>query len=334
MAEDSGEILLTSRVRLARNIEGYPYPNQISNEMALELQDKIKKVLMADDRYQWKEWNLRDLHPIEALYKVEGHEISYQLLKHKEFSSLIQSTDGSISMMLMEEDHIRLQAMNKGMHLQEQYEKLLEISKILEKKLPISFHPRFGYLTACPTNVGTGLRASCMLHLPALHHFGLKDIERSIHRMGFVIRGMNGEGTESLGHVYQISNEKTLGLSEEEFIKRATSLINEIIVLEQRKRKELYLDHLIELEDMVNRSVGVLRNARILSFEEAIENLSHIQLGIELSVLKPKMPFNFYDELIAFQKAHLQMERGSYLDKKSSNIYRANRARKLMKEAF
>src|SRR5699024_6608894 len=101
-----------------------------------------------------------------------------------------------------------------------------------------------------------------------------------------------------------------------------------------RKRKELYLDHLIELEDMVNRSVGVLRNARILSFEEAIENLSHIQLGIELSVLKPRMPFNFYDELIAFQKAHLQMERGSYLDKKSSNIYRANRARKLMKETF
>lgn len=326
------QILLTSRVRLARNIEGFPFPNRIREEEAERLKEKIFQTLDEREDY-WTFYELSRMSPLEIMYAIEENQISYQLLKNKGISSFFTGPEG-IVIMLMEEDHLRVQDMRKGLHLKEEYNVLAKLNEELEEKLYFSFDDTMGYLTACPTNVGTGLRASCMLHLPALDHFGMENIHRSINRMGFVLRGMNGEGTKSTGHIYQISNERTLGLKEEDFIQKAQSLVLEIVALETMKRKELYLDHLIDLEDMARRSYGILRNARILPYEESLEHLSHVKLGIDLSVLKNAKDFDYYDECVSLGKAHLQIERGSYLDEKSGNIYRAKRARSLMKEVF
>lgn len=328
----NNQILLTSRIRLARNIEGYPFPNKISKEEAQDLKEKIIETL--DGREDvWVHYDLTHMSPLEAMYSIEENRISYQLLNNKSMSSFFVG-EGKEVLMFLEEDHLRMQDMRKGFFLKEEYENLAKLSAELEEEMNFSFDEKLGYLTACPTNIGTGIRASCMLHLPGLDHFGMDNINRSINRMGFVLRGMNGEGTKSVGNIYQISNERTLGLSEEEFVKRAQSLTMEIMGLEKIKRKELYLDHLIDLEDMARRSYGILRNARILGYEESLKHLSRIKLGIELSVLKPNKEFDFYDEVVSLGKAHLQIEKGSYLDTKSGDIYRANRARELMREVF
>ncbi|MDD7363791.1 MAG: hypothetical protein SPI65_03525 [Peptoniphilus sp.] len=326
------QILLTSRIRLARNIAGYPYPSAMSDEEAKELTEKIVDVLHKRDDV-WTFHRLDADRPLQNFYDLEENRISTQLMSNKEHGGyFIGENDETI--MVMEEDHLRMQDMRKGFYLDEEYENMKNLAHYFEEHLPISYDKRLGYLTACPTNVGTGLRAGCMMHLPALDTLGIDQLARSITRMGFVLRGMRGEGSKIIGHVYQISNERTLGLSEEEFLERAKSIAEEVTALERVKRKEMYLDHLIELEDMARRSYGILRNARIITYEEAMLHLSHMKLGIELSVLAPKKDFDFYDVMIDLGRAHLQMERGSFLDEKSSNIYRANKVRKFIKEVF
>lgn len=326
------DILLTSRIRLARNIKGYPYPGHMRDEEARELTEKIIDVLHKRDDF-WTFYPLAEVKPLRSLYDLEENRISMQLMKNKDQAGYFIG-EGGESIMVMEEDHLRMQDMRKGFFLDEEYERMREIARAVEDELPVSFDNKLGYLTACPTNVGTGLRAGCMMHLPALDTLGMERLARSIARMGFVLRGMRGEGSKIVGHVYQISNERTLGLSEEEFLKRAKSITAEVAALERIKRKEMYLDHLVELEDMARRSYGILRNARIITFEETMLHLSHMKLGIDLSVLKPMRDFDLYDAVIHMGKAHLQMERESFLDDRSSNIYRANKVRRFIKEVF
>lgn len=328
---DKDQILLTSRIRLARNVRGYPYPDAMRLDQAKELREKITEVLHEHEDlwtlYELKEGSLRNL------YDLEENRISMGLLKNRDRGAYFLG-DEQRSIMLMEEDHLRIQAMSKGFQLDEEYEYVAGLARFFEERLPISYDGKLGYLTACPSNVGTGLRAGCMLHLPALDTLGMDKIERAIIRMGFVLRGMRGEGSKVVGHMYQLSNERTLGLKEEEFLKRAKSISQEVAALERIKRKEMYLDHIIELEDMARRSYGILRNARIITFEETMLHLSHMKLGIDLSVLKPMRDFDLYDAAIHMGKAHLQMERQSFLDDKSSNIYRANKVRQFIKEVF
>ena len=328
---DKDQILLTSRIRLARNIQGYPYPGAMMQDQAKELREKIIGALHEHEDL-WTLYDLKD-GSLKNLYDLEENLISASLLKNRDRGAYFLGKD-RLSIMMMEEDHLRIQAMDKGFHLDEEYETVANLARFFEEKLPVSYDEELGYLTACPSNVGTGLRAGCMLHLPALDTLSMDKIERSITRMGFVLRGMRGEGSKIVGHMYQLSNERTLGLSEEEFLKRAKSISQEVAALERIKRKEMYLDHLIELEDMARRSYGILRNARIITFEETMLHLSHMKLGIDLSVLKPMRDFDLYDAVIHMGKAHLQMERESFLDDRSSNIYRANKVRQFIKEVF
>ena len=328
---DKDQILLTSRIRLARNIQGYPYPGAMTQDQAKELREKIIGALHEHDDV-WTLYDLKD-GSLKNLYDLEENLISASLLKNRDRGAYFLGKE-RLSVMMMEEDHLRIQAMDKGFHLDEEYETVANLARFFEEKLPVSYDEELGYLTACPSNVGTGLRAGCMLHLPALDTLGMDKIERSVTRMGFVLRGMRGEGSKIVGHMYQLSNERTLGLSEEDFLKRAKSISQEVAALERIKRKEMYLDHLIELEDMARRSYGILRNARIITFEETMLHLSHMKLGIDLSVLKPMRDFDLYDAVIHMGKAHLQMERESFLDDRSSNIYRANKVRQFIKEVF
>lgn len=329
---DKDQIILTSRIRLARNVQGYPYSGTIGDEDASRLRDQIVDVL-DDHSGEWTFYDLKGGNSLKNLYDLEENLISMTLMQNKDHGAYFLG-EGGVSIMVMEEDHLRMQDMEKGFHLDEEYENMRDLARFFEEHLPISFDGTLGYLTACPSNVGTGLRAGCMLHLPALDTLGMDKIERSVTRMGFVLRGMRGEGSKIVGHMYQLSNERTLGLAEEEFLRRAKSISQEVAALERVKRKEMYLDHLIELEDMARRSYGILRNARMISYEEAMLHLSHMKLGIDLSVLKPMQDFDLYDWAIRLGKAHLQMERESFLDEKSSNIYRANKVRRFIKEVF
>ena len=218
------------------------------------------------------------------------------------YRNLVVSDDASIVIMVNEEDHLRIQSMVSGLRLEVAYERILKIDKAIEGKYPYAFDERFGYLTACPTNVGTGLRASVMLHLPALTISGkITRLIRSIIQLGYSVRGLYGEGSEALGNIYQISNQRTMGTSEEDTIEQLTKIV-EGIIAEERKSRQLLLHNDKEgLEDVLWRSYGVLQNARRVNGKEALTKLSDIQLGVDLNIL-PQWGKDSFNELIAITR--------------------------------
>ena len=218
------------------------------------------------------------------------------------YRNLVVSDDASIVIMVNEEDHLRIQSMVSGLRLQKAYEHAKKIDKAIEAKYSYAFDERFGYLTACPTNVGTGLRASVMLHLPALTISGrITRLIRSIIQLGYSVRGLYGEGSEALGNIYQISNQRTMGVSEEDTIEQLTKIVEGIIAEERKSRQSLLHNDKEGLEDVLWRSYGVLQYARRVNGKEALTKLSDIQLGVDLEILPPwgKDSFN---ELIAITR--------------------------------
>ena len=204
--------------------------------------------------------------------------------------------------MVNEEDHLRIQSMVSGLRLQEAYEHAKKIDKAIEAKYPYAFDERFGYLTACPTNVGTGLRVSVMLHLPALTISGrITRIIRSIIQLGYSVRGLYGEGSEALGNIYQISNQRTMGVSEEDTIEQLTKIVEGIIAEERKSRQSLLHNDKEGLEDVLWRSYGVLQYARRVNGKEALTKLSDIQLGVDLEIL-PSWGKDSFNELIAITR--------------------------------
>ena len=218
------------------------------------------------------------------------------------YRNLVVSDDASIVIMVNEEDHLRIQSMVSGLRLEVAYERVLKIDKAIEAKYAYAFDERFGYLTACPTNVGTGLRASVMLHLPALTISGkITRLIRSIIQLGYSVRGLYGEGSEALGNIYQISNQRTMGTSEKDTIEQLTKIV-EGIIAEERKSRQLLLHNDKEgLEDVLWRSYGVLQNARRVNGKEALTKLSDIQLGVDLNIL-PQWGKDSFNELIAITR--------------------------------
>lgn len=330
---DDAKVIMTSRIRIARNIDGYSYPGTMKLEAADSVTEEVLQVMSEiEDKYEFH--RLRDLPYPERLFYNEEHLISPRLIKNSDFSSFFLSEDKKITIMVNEEDHLRIQSIDNGLRLREIYNKVNAIDDFLDKRLNLAYDEKLGYLTSCPTNTGTGLRASVMLHIPALNYFGIENISRSLVRLGYTLRGINGEGTKAEGAIYQISNEKTIGESELTYISNLEKITVEIATMENSKRKELYLENLNDLDDMVNRSFGLLRYARKLSYEEAVHNLSNIKLGLDLSVIKAKKPINIFNLIFKVQNVTLQKERGSILDEKSREIYRANKIRNIMKEVF
>ncbi|MDO5037248.1 MAG: ATP--guanido phosphotransferase [Tissierellia bacterium] len=326
-------ILLTSRVRLARNIAGYPFPRKISQAQAQDLTQEVMGVLDAWEE-DWLFYRLGDMSPAQGAYYLEANQISSQLLENKEMASFLRQEEIETSLMILEEDHLRIQSSREGLHLEEEYQAVARVCRDLEEKIPLAFDQRWGYLTACPTNVGTGLRASSMVHIPGLDQGGLEEVKKAISRKGFVLRGVQGEGSRSLGHIYQVSNEKTLGLGEEDFIQEAQAITQEIIQMERAQRQALYRDHFLDLEDQVKRAYGLLSQARLISYEEALAHLSQIQLGIDLGLLEAKAPFSLYDCLVDLGQGHLQLDLKKELDPKEIRQVRADKIRKQMKEVF
>lgn len=283
---NDSDIVISTRIRLARNVNGIPFPQFLKDKSQLsgEIKDSILKsnsTLAADFSYI----ELDQVSHSQKLSMAEEHLISPQMLDGNGKSVLINK-DKTMSIMLMEEDHIRLQIIKSGLALDEAYETANRVDDVIEESLTYAFDENFGYLTACPTNAGTGLRASVMMHLPALTM--TKNMNRVINAstgLGIEIRGLYGEGTSAEGNLYQISNRLTLGLSEAEILEKLKGVVKQIVESEQKARALLLENSKAPLEDRLFRSYGILKYARSISSSEAKERLSDVMLGINMGIL-------------------------------------------------
>ncbi len=295
----SGDIVLSSRVRLARNIADLPFGNAMTPEQQTKVLDKVKAAL---PNMKFIDFSAMSRFERQAL--CECHLTSPEMIENKKRCGILTNESCTECIMLNEEDHIRIQAMAPGFELKSCLEAANRLDDDLEKNIDYGYHKDFGYLTCCPTNVGTGMRASVMLHLPALSAMGRIDgIIRSLSKLGVTVRGLYGEGSKAHGNIYQISNQVTLGSTEEEIIEKLTHIVNDIIEKERSLGQSLYTQDKFHFEDRIMRSYGILTNARILSSAETANLLSDVRWGINLGIIKSvnmeTLTKTFYDTLPA-----------------------------------
>jgi protein arginine kinase len=282
------QIAMSSRIRLARNIKGFCFP-QRADEATLQLvAEKVTDVFLQseDMASDFEIITMSKISPLERHFLKEKHVISPEYARQSLGRVLVRSRDGRISIMVNEEDHLRIQCMLPGFQLQDVWDCATKIDDVIEKQLDYAFHQEYGYLTSCPTNVGTGMRASVMLHLPALvisrNAWG---IFQAISGLGVAVRGMYGEGSEIVGNIFQVSNQVTLGMSESDIIVKLESVVNQIIAKEIECREALLSEDATKLEDRAWRSYGLLTQARLMPSSEALQLLSDVRLGQDLGII-------------------------------------------------
>lgn len=277
-------VAMSSRIRLARNLEGFHFPPYLTEGEEAEIEREVTHALL-DNVEGLHYFDLQEMPLLARQVLVEKHLISPQFLQQQQ-GALIIAADEQTSIMVNEEDHLRIQCLAPGLKLQETYEHALMLDRQIEQAHPYMYHQQYGYLTSCPTNLGTGLRASVMLHLPALTMTNrMNVIIQAMLRLGMVVRGIYGEGSASLGNIYQISNQETLGKSEQQILHDLQQQVEQIIEYELRARKALMQQSSILLEDQIQRALGTLRYARTITSEEAARGLSSIRLGIDLGII-------------------------------------------------
>ncbi len=277
-----GDVVLSSTVRLARNIKDIPFGIRMTKEQQSEVISRCTEAL--------KELKYIDISSMSELDKsslAEQHLISPDMIGEERQKGLLINGDSTASVMLGEEDHIRIQAMSAGFALDECLKKANELDDKLEESVEYGFSEKFGYLTCCPTNAGTGMRASVMLHLPALVISGrMESFTAALSKLGITVRGIYGEGSKAFGNIFQISNQVTLGVSEEEIVQKLKQVVGEIIENERKAAKELYEKNRYALENRVMRALGTLKYAVILTSSEAMGLISDVRLGINLGIIK------------------------------------------------
>ncbi|MFZ7943149.1 protein arginine kinase [Neobacillus sp. 19] len=321
------DIVLSSRIRLARNFEDYKFPTVFSHEEAKMIIVNIEEILRksADQNFgQMELLKIDEMQPLQKRVLVEKHLISPQLAEDSPYGAVLLTVNEEVSIMINEEDHIRIQCLFPGLQLSEALDAANQIDDWLESNIQYAFDEKHGYLTSCPTNVGTGLRASVMMHLPGL--ILTQQINRiipAIHQLGLVVRGIYGEGSEALGNIFQISNQITLGKSEEDISRDLMGVVGQLISQERSAREALRKTSNIQLEDRVYRSLGVLTNSRIIESKEAARCLSDVRLGIDMGFIE-NMPKTILNELmILTQPGFLQQYAGGPLRPHERDIRRA-----------
>ncbi len=281
-------IVISTRIRLARNLDKTPFPSSLAGDKKTEALKTLKASILQSNSTlskEFNEFNLDALSDTEKVSMLEEHLISPQMLKGKGHCVLVNK-DKTMSIMFMEEDHIRLQVIMGGYCLDEAFDLADKVDNVIEESVTYSFDEKFGYLTACPTNVGTGLRASVMMHLPGLTLTGnIARVLQSVSGVGISVRGLYGEGTNSEGCLYQISNSATLGLTEKEIIEKVKAIVSKISELEKQARDSLNSKHNTELCDKLYRSYGILKYARSVTSAEAKKMLSDVMLGQNMGII-------------------------------------------------
>jgi len=280
------DVILTSRIRLARNLVTFPFPHLASAEDKESIITRLESAVPYLQDATGSTWQMLRMAALEVNQRgllVDKHLISPQLAQNPQGASLLLNKEESVAVMLNEEDHLRLQVLLPGEQLDDAWALATKIDDLLESKLDYAFLPDLGYLTTCPTNLGTGLRASVMAHLPALAI--TKKIPRlltAINQMGYVVRGIYGEGSEAAGQIFQISNQASLGSAEDEVLQGLQGIVKQVVEEERNTRRSLQNTAEQELIDRIGRSIGTLSNARLIDTAEAVQLLSDLRLGINL----------------------------------------------------
>lgn len=305
------DVVISSRVRLARNLNHQPFPLLATTTQANEVLDQLLQVSDSDVLTKHGQFNtiqLQDLTELEKRVLVEKHLISPSLANESRAGAVVLSENESVSIMINEEDHLRIQCLYPGFQIQEAWKVASSIDDSYEEVIEFAFDENKGYLTTCPTNVGTGLRASVMMHLPALVLTQqINRILSAVTQVGLAVRGLYGEGSEALGNLFQISNQITLGQSEQEIIDNLYSVAKQIIEHEKAARRKLMNESYRRLEDRVKRSYGILSHAAIIDSKEAAQRLSDVKLGTDLEILTNVSPQVLNELLILTQPGFLQL---------------------------
>jgi protein arginine kinase len=304
------DVVLTSRIRVARNLENIPFPILQTDTHANQVIDLVSQALHAPSVQKLGKFELlrcKEMSAIDRQVLVEKHLISKDLAEQERHGAVVLRADEAVSIMVNEEDHLRIQCITPGLRLKEAWDVANRMDDALEQHLPYAFDEKYGYLTACPTNVGTGIRASVMVHLPGLVISGqINRILAAVSQVGLAVRGMYGEGSESAGNLFQVSNQVTLGDSEEEIIENLMGVVRQLIDHERAARKALLFENREALEDKVCRSFGILAYARRMDSRETLERLSDVRLGIDLGVIKGVSSGILKELMVMTQPAFLQ----------------------------
>lgn len=326
------DAVISTRIRLARNISGIPFINKMSNENANTVINIVRDAIQ-NTNYGLKVMLLKDMDDITKLSLVEKHIISPEFALNKtETGAIAINNEENICIMINEEDHLRIQVFSAGLELENALNLAIEIEESIGKKVNYAYNEKYGFLTSCPSNVGTGLRVSAMMHLPALTKTrNIEKVLNVVNGFGMNIRGIYGEGTNSKGNMYQISNKQTLGITEEETIKNLKAITDRVIEQEKLARKILTKET-IELEDEVYRAYGLLTNCKKISSDECMLLLSEIRLGLDLGIIK-EISQAILNKLEIYTKpANLQKRLGQVFTANQRDVKRAEIIKNIISE--
>lgn len=305
-------IVISSRVRLARNLKKYPFPIRMKKEEAEAVIQQVKDAVINDRTPLGQSFHFYQVDTMPAGEKrmmVESHVISPVLLQQQKPCAVLVKDDETVSIMINEEDHIRIQTIFPGEDIDQAWDLADKLDNLIEETVEYAYNEHVGYITACPTNMGTGLRASFMVHVPSLEATGqINNLSQALSKFGITVRGIYGEGSASLGGIYQVSNQITLGQSEEEILKNLKNAIHLVKDQEQKARKAIRERDEVGYEDRIYRALGVLQNARKISAQEAADCLSLLREGAQEGVLAWKASKPMYELFIAIQPCHMQKD--------------------------
>ena len=324
--------VISTRVRLARNLKDYPFPLKLSEQGREKVTELVKKAISESNSAIANDFSfikISDLDSRQSVSLVEKRLVSPEFISETKGRALLLSKDESVSIMLNEEDHIRLQVIKQGLSLEETYDEADRLDTLLDENLSFAFDEKLGYLTQCPTNLGTGMRASVMLHLPALEKSrAISRIAGNLSKLGLTIRGAHGEGTEPQGALYQLSNQVTLGISEKAAIENLKSITEQLVAQEEQARERLCSS--VEVQDTISRSLGILKYAKVITHEEALKLLSNVRLGIEAEQITEFDSAVIDKLMLDVEPATLSVTLGKSLSPYDRDIERA----KLIKKAL
>lgn len=300
-----GDIVLSTRVRLARNLRGIPFPNKMTDADAEKVISLVSGALEGMN-YSFTRLDLKNMSAVEKQKLVEKRYISPDLAKQTKPCAVFISEDENVSIMVNEEEHIRLQSIFAGLECQKAYDIISKIDEYIADKLSYAVHPKYGYLTSCLTNVGTGMRVSFMLHLPAICLCSVADsMFAALGKLGVTVRGMYGEGSKASGYLFQISNQTTLGVDEKEIIDKLSDVVNQVITKERELRGVLLKQQGVSLEDKIMRSCGILRTARLLTSAEMLSLFSNVRFAVSTGLIADTDTKTLNSLMVETSPAHL-----------------------------
>ncbi|MFC5700928.1 protein arginine kinase [Cohnella faecalis] len=321
------DVVLSSRVRIARNVRGIPFPLMAASEHSISVMEQLLGVAengRLNGLGALEMIRLSELSELEKQVLVEKHLISPSLANESRNGAFILTRNEDVSIMINEEDHLRIQCLCPGFQIHQAWEWASKIDDVFEEQVDYAFDEKYGYLTSCPTNVGTGIRASVMMHLPALVLTGqINRILSAVQQVGLAVRGLYGEGSEATGNLFQVSNQITLGQSEQEIIENLHQVARQIIGHEKAARAKLLAESRPRIEDRVRRSYGILSHAAIMDSKESSQRLSDIRLGVHLGLLPDVKGETLNELLVSTQPGFLQQKFGEALEPEQRDMTRA-----------